>query len=120
MTGPMQRIIALMKKKGYTTAIAEHFNPWGRVRVDLFGFIDLCCIQEGVCGVLAIQTTSSSNISARKIKIEVLPAAKTWLKTENGLWVIGFRKNSKGRWIPTGWEAKIFNNVVSWEQIVLP
>ena len=48
--------------------MVEKWNSWGRVRVDLFGIIDVLAISdEG--NTVAIQTTSLSNTSARIKKI---------------------------------------------------
>ena len=97
MTGTMQRSLALMKKEGYLVAIAEHFNPWGRVRVDLFGFIDICAIKPEVNGVVAVQTTSKSNVSARLTKILPKKEVKVWLQAGNDIEIHGWVKQ-KGRW----------------------
>jgi hypothetical protein len=67
---PTQRSIALLKARGYTTAIVEKFNPhvgpFG-IRQDLFGFGDLLAIRKGE--VLLVQTTSGSHLSNRITKI---------------------------------------------------
>jgi len=47
----------------------EKWNSWGRVRVDLFGCIDVLAISEDG-NTVAIQTTSLSNVSARIKKIK--------------------------------------------------
>ena len=46
----------------------EKWNSWGRVRVDLFGIIDVLAISEEG-DTVAIQTTSLSNVGARIKKI---------------------------------------------------
>ena len=96
-TSPTQRSLKYLRDQGYTVAITEKWNSYAKVRQDLFGFIDMIAIKDGV--TLAIQTTSSSTFSARIKKIEEhenLPAvlAAGWQVT-----VHGWRKNSKGKWV---------------------
>lgn len=56
-----------MKERGYKCEITEKWNPWAKVRQDLFGFIDILCLGDGE--VVGVQTTSYSNMSARVKKI---------------------------------------------------
>ena len=66
---PTQLSLKHLRESGWTTlAIVEYWNPFARVRKDLFGFIDILAINdEGE--VLAVQTTSYTNINARCKKI---------------------------------------------------
>lgn len=64
---PTQRSLALARSNGYTATVVEHWNPFARRRVDLYGIIDVLAVKEGE--TLAIQTTSYSNVSARVKKI---------------------------------------------------
>jgi hypothetical protein len=45
----------------------ETWNPWAKVRNDLFGCWDVLAIRDGQ--TIAVQTTSRSNMSARARKI---------------------------------------------------
>ena len=77
-------------------AIVERWNPFAKIRQDLFGFVDLLAIRQGE--TLAVQTTSGSNVSARVKKItehENLPVVRkaNWL-----VHVHGWRKDAKGKW----------------------
>jgi hypothetical protein len=63
---PTARSKKLMESEGYTVDIVEHWNAFARKRYDLFGFLDLLCVRDKVVGV---QTTSASNMSARRKKI---------------------------------------------------
>ena len=47
--------------------MVEHWNPHARIRQDLFGIIDVLAVGER--GVLAVQTTSRSNMSSRRRKM---------------------------------------------------
>lgn len=64
---PTQLSLRNMRANGYICAITEHWNPFARIRQDLFGFIDVLCIRENE--IVGVQTTSYSNISARVNKI---------------------------------------------------
>ena len=66
-TSPTQLSLRLMREQGYTAAIVEYWGAFDRKRHDLFGFIDILCLRGE--DVVAIQTTSASNVSARVKKI---------------------------------------------------
>ncbi|HPM50284.1 MAG TPA: hypothetical protein PLP67_10470 [Methylotenera sp.] len=96
-TSPTQRSLKYLRDQGYTVAVVEKWNPHAKVRQDLFGFVDLLAIKDGL--TLAVQTTSSSSFSDRKKKIEGhenLPAvlAAGWKVSLHG-----WRKNAKGKWV---------------------
>ena len=57
-----------MESEGYLVVIVEKWNPHAKVRQDLFGFLDLLCVAAGK-GVVGVQTTSASNMAARRSKI---------------------------------------------------
>ena len=45
----------------------ENFNPFARIRQDLFGCFDLFAVKNGV--TLAVQVTSGDHLAARKAKL---------------------------------------------------
>jgi len=98
MSSPTQRSLDYLRKQGYTCQVVERWNPYGRVRVDLFGFIDIVGIKKGYTGVLGIQTTTRKNISARVLKIKREPVSKVWLLASNRIIVHGWEKNKLGKW----------------------
>jgi hypothetical protein len=94
---PTQRSLAHLRAAGWQVAIVEHWNPFARIRQDLFGVLDLLAVRDGV--TLGVQTTSGSNVSVRVKKIaesETVPALREagWL-----LHVHGWRKAANGRWV---------------------
>ena len=95
-----------MKEQGYTVDIAESYNAFIKKRKDLYKFIDLVGLHPDKQGVLAVQTTSGSNITARVKKAEALPAYWLWLKCGNVVEFHGWRKLLKVRgvkqkiWVP--------------------
>jgi hypothetical protein len=87
-----------MREKGYTAQVVERWNPYGRVRVDLFGFVDIVAIIEGEFGVVGLQTTSQSNSTKRVTKILCSHEAKVWLQAGNRIIVHGWaKKGGKGK-----------------------
>lgn len=95
MSTPTQRSLKLMRDRGYMAAVTERWNSHARIRQDLYGIIDVLAIGEDI---VAVQTTSASNLSARVRKIaesEALPALR-----KVGIRVVchGWRKGANGRW----------------------
>jgi len=107
-TSPTRRSLLLLRKHGYTAQVVERYNPYAKVRIDLFGFIDICCIKNGEQGVVGVQTTSASGLSARYKKILGIPEAKIWLATGNRILLHGWAK--KG---PRG-KRKLWSTVERW------
>jgi hypothetical protein len=64
---PTQLSLEKLKEEGYTAQVVERWNAFARVRVDLFGFVDIIGLKDGE--TLAVQATSYTNISARVKKI---------------------------------------------------
>jgi hypothetical protein len=105
---PTKRTLKYLRKQGcQLVAVTEHWNPWANVRQDLFGIIDVLAIRDE--DVIAVQTTSTG-IQARinkmveaeyknpetKTACLVLPAL---FKAGIKVYVHGWRKNSKDKWI---------------------
>jgi hypothetical protein len=68
---PTELSLREAKKRGWTCAIVERWNPYAKIRQDLFGIIDILCLTSN--GVVGIQATSYSNISSRVNKIADCP-----------------------------------------------
>ena len=71
---PTQRSLAYWRTQGYTVAIVERWNPFAKIRQDLYGMCDLLCIGNGE--TVCVQTTSAPNVPARVRKLteaEALP-----------------------------------------------
>ena len=77
-------------------AIVEHWQPFARIRKDLWGWADLLAIKRGE--VLAVQVTSEgvANRVAKVTNSETIGRVReAGIRVE----VHGWRKNSKGRYI---------------------
>lgn len=92
MRTPTQRSLALLREQGYEVYVVEHYNAYAHVRRDLFGFIDIVAIHPDKIGVLGVQTTTGSNLSARIKKAEALAAYGMWLMSGNKVEFHGWRK----------------------------
>lgn len=91
-TTPTQRSLKHLRDQGYLCGITEHWNSFIKRRQDLFGFIDIVAISPTESGVLAIQTTSGSNVSARLNKILENEYSQAWLKAGNRIVIHGWAK----------------------------
>lgn len=96
MNSPTQRSLKNLRDGGYQAQVVEHWNPFAKVRQDLFGFIDIVAV--GNSQTIGVQTTSYSNMSARVKKILASPVLPE-LKAAG--WKIichGWKKNKSNRW----------------------
>jgi hypothetical protein len=92
LMSPMQRSLNEMRRRGYFCEITENWIKHGAVgyRKDLFGFCDLLCLGENE--VIAVQTTSRSNMRARIRKIADSD-------------VVGFVRKAGIRILVQGWDG---------------
>ena len=93
---PTQRSLKHLRDNGYHAEVVEKWNHITKTRKDLWGVADILAIRDGE--ILAVQTTSGSNVAARVKKIaesEIVPLIRS---AGVGLLVHGWRKNAKGRW----------------------
>ena len=96
---PTQRTLAHLRKAGYPLAqVVERWNPYARVRQDLFGIIDVLAV--GPSGVLGVQCTSSSNVAQRLAKLRASAALPVLKEAGVSVRVHGWRKSRpSGRWV---------------------
>lgn len=85
-----------LRKNGYMVAVVERWNHVAKIRQDLFGIIDILAVKGEE--TLAVQATSSGNVSARERKMadsEALPLLRAagWR-----IAIHGWRKSAAGRW----------------------
>lgn len=76
---PTQRTLAECRKRGWTAAVVEKWNPHARIRQDLFGCIDILALTPS--GVLGIQACAGSSHAARRTKALAEPRLATWLRS---------------------------------------
>lgn len=93
---PTQRTLEHLRAAGYPLVqVVERWNPYAKVRQDLFGIVDVLAVVEAE--IVAVQTTSTSNVAARIAKITDSPALPILRKAGVRVLVHGWAKR-KGRW----------------------
>lgn len=96
-TSPTQRSKKMLTDAGFLVAVTERWNPFAKIRQDLFGFIDILAIADNQ--TLAVQTTSGANVSNRIAKLKDLVGVRLWLSTPSrSLVVHGWaRRGARGK-----------------------
>ena len=77
---PTQRCIAVLKERGWTYQVVEHWNAWAHIRQDLFGCIDILACHP-TYGIVGIQACVGGSHSARRDKALVEPRLLAWLES---------------------------------------
>lgn len=94
---PTQRSLKHMREQGYLCEVTERWNPFAKIRQDLFNFVDILCIKDGK--TVAVQTTSYSSMSARIKKIQGLDSYPIVKSAGWEIVVHGWKKDKSGRWM---------------------
>ena len=109
MASPTSRTLELLRERwAEAVDIVEHWNPFSKTKKDLFGFADILACLAGE--IIAIQTTSLDNVSARRKKIYACDAASAWLKCGGKIWLVGWGKavpNNREKRRAGTWYSKI-------------
>ncbi len=92
---PMQRTRKEIKKKGLPNWIVESWNPWGKVRVDLFNIVDLLVLDDGFLGIQVCGTDWMPHV--RKMMDEESENTRAWLENNGRLELWGWRSLKKKR-----------------------
>lgn len=96
---PTKLTLRHLREAGWPVVeVVERWNAHARIRQDLFGFIDVLAI--GPDGTLAVQTTSSSHVSARLAKITDHPNLPAVREAGWAIHIHGWAKRA-GRWTLT-------------------
>lgn len=93
---PAARSKAALERDGYLVAVVERWNAFARIRQDLWGFADLLALRRGE--VLAVQVTSTPNVSARVRKIAESETAPRVREAGVRIEVHGWSKHG-ARWV---------------------
>jgi hypothetical protein len=89
---PTQRSLRHLRGLGYLPWVVERRLPRTFRTVDLYNFADLVAVRADRPGVLAVQTTSASNLAARVRKVKAEPMARVWLAAGNRIACHGWKK----------------------------
>lgn len=90
-----QRSCQTLKKDGYIYQIVERWNSYAKIRVDLFGVIDIVAVKADITGVLGVQSTSTDHIMDRIRKALAEPRIRVWLEAQNRFQVWGWAKRGE-------------------------
>lgn len=113
MASPTQRTLERLRKNGEVCQVVEKWNAFARIRVDLFGCIDIVSVVPGRVGVLGIQATSRGNVNARIAKSLAEPKLLTWLQAKNEFEVWGWGK------LKAGWTLNVAQFILQDGKIVV-
>lgn len=67
-TSPTKRSLDECRKRGWRVQVVEHWNPFAKVRQDLFGCLDLLALDPERGEVVGIQACALGDISKRITK----------------------------------------------------
>jgi hypothetical protein len=96
---PTARSLEHLRKLGWPLVqVVERWNMHAKVRIDLFGIIDIVAI-DAQGETYGIQATSGDNVASRVTKIAESDALPHVLKAGWRIVVHGWRKNAAGRWV---------------------
>lgn len=101
---PTSRSLKLLRDDEYTAQVVEYWNSFARIRVDLFNVIDIVAVRPGEC--LGVQTTTYSNMGARRKKILASEKAHMWLQAGCLLHIHGWKKTKPNAWSRHRWECR--------------
>lgn len=85
---PTQLSLKWLREKGYEAVKVEHWNPFAKRRVDLWGADILA--RRGTDPLLAVQTTTRGNLNARVKK--TMQERGRWIDSGNYFVCHGWRK----------------------------
>jgi len=91
-----QRSLKLMRERGFYAEVVERYNVFSKVKNDFAGFIDILCLGDNK--IIGVQTTSYSNISARRKKILEHENYSVVKNSGIEIHIHGWRK-VKNRWV---------------------
>ncbi len=94
-TSPTQLTLKRLRADGFRAAVVEHWNPFARIRQDLFGIIDVLGVRKGE--TIGVQCTTYGNRLARVQKMVEHESIGDLRDAEWTIEVHGWRK-IKNRW----------------------
>lgn len=92
---PTARSLDYLRQRSMIAMVVERWNQYARVRIDLFGFIDIVAMNRDDKEIIGIQSTSRGNMNKRILKILSIPDAKYWLEIGGKIHVHGWSKKGK-------------------------
>jgi hypothetical protein len=93
---PTQRSLEYLRELGYHCEVVEKWNPWKRVRQDLWGWCDILAIRRDE--VLAVQVTAAG-VAARIKKIQESDTIARVREAGIRVEVHGWTKRANGKYV---------------------
>jgi hypothetical protein len=93
---PTALTLSKLRADGWTCQVVESWIPRINCRRDLFGVIDIVAVRRGQAP-LAVQATSTANVSARIAKASREPRLRAWLGSGATFEVWGWGRRD-GKW----------------------
>jgi hypothetical protein len=93
---PTQLSLKKLREEGWLAEVVEKWVPGANIRKDLWGWVDIVALKDGV--TLAVQTTSYSNMSARAKKIAESETIAEVRKANWSIEIHGWHKKDN-RWV---------------------
>ena len=87
MPSPVQKSIKLFKDLGYRVEVTQHWNPYARVRHDLFGLFDLLGMKDNIVG---IQVTDHAHYAEHIKKAWKSPNLMPWLSAGGRFVIVSY------------------------------
>lgn len=104
MTSPTQRTLKFLRDGGHLAQVVERWNAYAKVRVDLFGVIDIVCVPLSGKGIIGVQACAGASHAARRTKSLAEPRLLTWLNAGGRFQIISWAKQGpRGKrkvWVP--------------------
>ena len=100
VTSPTQRSLAYLRAHGWLCHIVERWNAFAKVRQDVYGFGDILACHP-VHGIALVQTTTATNLAARRKKIAAEGRAARWLVCGGKILLHGWSQRGPVR----GWDV---------------
>jgi hypothetical protein len=95
MTTRLQRTTEVLRQHGLKYWKVEYWNPWAKIKVDLFNIIDLLVLDGGILGIQVCGSDFSSHVN--KIRDDEKENTLEWLRSGGKLQIWGWRKLKKKR-----------------------
>lgn len=91
---PTERTLKYLREQGYFAVVVERWNPFARIRQDLFGIVDVLGVRRGE--TIGVQCTSASNVSERVKKLAEHESTPRLREAGWRLEVHGWTKGKRG------------------------
>lgn len=92
---PTQLTLRNLRERGFRAEVVERWNPYARIRQDLFGIIDVIGVRRGE--TIGVQSTSFANRMSRVRKMADSEAIGDLREADWTIEVHGWRK-IKNKW----------------------